>query len=75
MSRAAPRPPGIGTQPLQGHVPRMARQRGRRLAGLEYKDFRRKLGEYLARRGFDYDTIQPVVEQAWKERAENPSGK
>ena len=53
----------------------LARQRVRRLAGLEYQDFRRKLGEYLARRGFDYDTIQPVVEQAWKERAEHPSGK
>lgn len=52
----------------------VAQQRARRLGGLEYQDFRRKLGDFLARRGFDYDTIEPVVERVWKERtAEAPN--
>jgi regulatory protein len=48
----------------------LARQRARRLAGLEYPDFRRKLGEFLARRGFDYDTLLPIVERVWREQTE-----
>jgi regulatory protein len=50
-----------------GAAAALAAQRAPRLASLEYQDFRRKLGEFLARRGFNYDTIQPVVEQAWKD--------
>ena len=45
----------------------LAAQRAPRLAKLEYQDFRRKLGEFLARRGFSYDTVGPAVEQAWKD--------
>ncbi len=45
----------------------VAAKRARRLAGLERQEFRRKLGEFLARRGFDYDTIEPVVERVWQE--------
>jgi regulatory protein len=45
----------------------VAAKRGRRLAGLERQEFRRKLGEFLARRGFNYDTIEPVVERVWQE--------
>jgi len=44
-----------------------AAKRARRLSGLEYQEFRRKLGEFLARRGFNYDTIEPVVERVWRE--------
>jgi regulatory protein len=50
-----------------GAAAALAAQRAPRLASLEFLDFRRKLGEFLARRGFSYDTIQPVVEQAWKD--------
>jgi regulatory protein len=46
---------------------RVAAQRARRLQGLAYPDFRRKLGDFLARRGFSYETIEPVVERVWKE--------
>ncbi len=35
----------------------------RRLAHLEARDFRRKLGAYMARRGFSYAVIQPLVEE------------
>jgi regulatory protein len=45
----------------------VAAKRARRLAGLEKPDFRRKLGEFLARRGFNYDTIEPIVERVWQE--------
>lgn len=45
----------------------VAAKRARRLAGLEKQEFRRKLGEFLARRGFSYDTIEPVVERVWQE--------
>ena len=45
----------------------VAAKRARRLVGLEKQDFRRKLGEFLARRGFNYDTIEPVVERVWQE--------
>jgi regulatory protein len=46
---------------------RAAAQRARRLGGLPYPEFRRKLGEFLGRRGFDYETIEPTVERVWKE--------
>ena len=39
----------------------------RRLAGLEWPDFRRKLGGFLARRGFSYTTLAPVVSKIWEE--------
>ena len=35
----------------------------RRLARLEARDFRRRLGAYLARRGFPYAMIEPLVEE------------
>ena len=43
-----------------------ARKYARRLAGLEWPEFRRKLGGFLARRGFSYDTLTPVVSEIWK---------
>ncbi len=45
----------------------LARRRSGRLANLEYVDFRKKLADFLARRGFDFDTIEPVVERVWQE--------
>ncbi len=47
----------------------LALRRARRLAGLQYNDFRRRLGDYLARRGFNFDTIEPVVERVWTEHS------
>ncbi len=45
----------------------IAKQRGARLRALEFVEFKRKLGAFLARRGFNYDTIEPVVARVWKE--------
>ncbi|RJP49668.1 MAG: RecX family transcriptional regulator [Anaerolineaceae bacterium] len=48
-----------------------ALKRANRLKGLEWGGFRKKLSEYLARRGFPYSVIAPVVTQVWNEaRAE-----
>ena len=44
-----------------------ARKRAGRFQGLEWSEFRRKLSEYLARRGFPYPVIAPVVTRVWNE--------
>ncbi|MFH2101910.1 MAG: RecX family transcriptional regulator [Chloroflexota bacterium] len=38
----------------------------RRLEGLEWAEFRKKLSGFLARRGFSYATIAPVVSEIWQ---------
>ncbi len=45
----------------------VAQKKARQLKGLDRQTFRQRLGGYLARRGFDYDTIGPVVDQLWAE--------
>jgi regulatory protein len=40
--------------------------RARRLAKLEAREFKQKLGAYLGRRGFSYDIIQDAVKRAWE---------
>ncbi len=44
-----------------------ARKRLGRLEGLEMNEFRKKLGEFLARRGFSYEIISPTVKRLWNE--------
>jgi len=44
-----------------------ARRYARRLSGLEWPEFRQKLSGFLARRGFSYTTLAPVVSKVWKE--------
>ena len=34
---------------------------------LDERAFRTRLGQFLARRGFDWDTIQPTVSRLWRE--------
>lgn len=48
-------------------APRLLRQKMSRM------EFRRKLGGYLARRGFNYETISEAVERAWREAGGNES--
>lgn len=43
----------------------VALRQAKRFAKLDRQQFRQKLWAYLARRGFDYEAIGPVVEQAW----------
>lgn len=49
-----------------------AQKQIRRYKTLEWQDFRRKLGSFLARRGFSYETVDLTVHQIWAEyRSEN----
>ena len=44
-----------------------AHKRAARFKDLEWNDFRKKLSEFLARRGFSYSVIAPVVTRVWNE--------
>jgi regulatory protein len=44
-----------------------AQKYAQKLIGLERQVFRRKLGGFLARRGFSYEIAAPVIEQVWQE--------
>ncbi len=46
---------------------RAACKRARRLSGLDYKVFSRRLGGFLKRRGFDYDVVKKTVRRLWQE--------
>ncbi|MGB8982458.1 MAG: RecX family transcriptional regulator [Anaerolineales bacterium] len=48
-----------------------AQKRAPRLKGLEWKEFRKKISEFLARRGFSYSVIAPVVTRIWNEAHAN----
>ncbi len=44
-----------------------ANQYARRLVGLEWMTFKKRLSSFLARRGFDYETISPTVQRVWNQ--------
>jgi regulatory protein len=44
-----------------------ARKYARRLAGLNWREFRQKLNGFLVRRGFSYTVLSPVVSEVWTE--------
>lgn len=44
-----------------------AQKRLGRLKSLEWNEFRKKLSEFLARRGFSYSVIAPIVTRLWSE--------
>jgi len=49
-------------------------KKARQLAHLDRQAFRRKLSDFLARRGFGYSDIAPVVSRLWEEtQAEHPT--
>lgn len=50
-----------------------ALQKTRHWSLSDYQGFRRRLGDYLRRRGFDYEVINHTVGQIWQERG-NSSG-
>lgn len=52
-----------------------ARKQARRYAGLEWPEFRQKLGGFLARRGFSYTVLAPVVSKVWKESQTADTGR
>jgi len=44
-----------------------ARKRAPRFGNLEWNEYRKKLSEFLARRGFPYSVIVPVITRIWDE--------
>jgi regulatory protein len=44
-----------------------AQKAARRWRALDWEEFRQRVGAYLARRGFDYSLISPVVARVWRE--------
>ena len=44
-----------------------AQKRATRYKGLEWNAFRKKLSDFLARRGFSYSVVAPVVTRIWNE--------
>lgn len=48
---------------------RAAVNKARSLPRSDYQSFRRRLGEYLKRRGFAYGVIKNIIEQIWQEQA------
>ncbi len=51
---------------------RAALQKTRRGAPADYQDFRRRLGDYLRRRGFNYEVIVHTLEKVWQELGSSP---
>jgi regulatory protein len=47
---------------------RAALSKAQRLSQVDYQSFRRRLGEYLKRRGFGYGVINHTIERLWSER-------
>ena len=47
-----------------------AKKKAGSLATADHQDFRRRLGEYLKRRGFGYSVIIKTIERLWQEREE-----
>jgi len=41
--------------------------KARRLPAADYEGFRRRLGEYLKRRGFGYGVIKNTLKKVWEE--------
>jgi regulatory protein len=52
---------------------RAALSKARRLPSDDYQVFRRRLGAFLARRGFGYDIINETVARLWKEYGAVPA--
>lgn len=46
---------------------RIARSRAKRLAHVDRETFRRRLGGFLIRRGFSYETVRETIERLWQE--------
>jgi regulatory protein len=44
-----------------------AQKKAARYKGLEWNEFRKKLSDFLARRGFSYSVVAPVVTRIWSE--------
>jgi regulatory protein len=58
----------VGTIDDDDSAYRAVRSKAHGLADSDYQSFRRRLGEYLKRRGFSYGVINNAVERMWQEQ-------
>ncbi|MGO8950751.1 MAG: regulatory protein RecX [Ktedonobacterales bacterium] len=56
------------------HALAAGRQRLRALSTVSYPDFQARLGQFLLRRGFDYEIVRRVTRQLWEESGDSTSG-
>jgi regulatory protein len=49
---------------------RAALRRAATLSTLDEADFRQRLSQFLLRRGFDWETVNPTVDRLWREHAD-----
>ncbi len=47
---------------------RAAQRKARSLARLDHSSFRKRLGDFLKRRGFDYELVNRTIDRVWQER-------
>lgn len=69
---------GIDRETVDGVLPapeeeeeaarRAGERKARLLKGLDWREFRRRLGEHLVRRGFGYDTADAVARHLWAQQ-------
>jgi regulatory protein len=57
----------LATVDISDSAYRAAGKKARQLRALDWPDFRRKLLDYLARRGFDYTVAREATERCWRE--------
>ena len=50
---------------------RAAQKKARHLQRQDYPVFRRRLGDFLLRRGFPYSTVHTIIERLWRERQQD----
>ena len=65
----------LALQAARKYVRRLEARAERSRSGLERSKFRVKLNGFLARRGFSYSTIAPVVSQVWQEMRQTADGR
>lgn len=49
---------------------RAAERRVRTAKAEDFAEFRRRFGDFLRRRGFSYETIEPVLRRLWQDRSD-----
>ncbi len=47
----------------------IAQKKARSLSGLDYPNFRKRLGAHLKQRGFSFELIYQTIDQVWKENS------
>jgi regulatory protein len=78
LLRAELRSHGVGTDDAQAAAAavepsaeedayRAAERRARQWGALDERTFKSRIGQFLGRRGFGWDTISPTVERLWRE--------